>query len=138
VALSQEMLQTMNDFAPEQHKYLITGDETWICWDNNHRGMWVQDREDVLTNVKKMISSTETMVSAYFSLTGFVSIEFPAQEQKYNLQFFTETILPSLVASLSIRRPKLKETATHLHLDNAKPYNSRLSIEKVEESEFIR
>jgi hypothetical protein len=25
-----------------------------------------------------------------------------------------------------------------LHLDNAKPYNSRLSIEKVEESEFIR
>jgi hypothetical protein len=39
VALSQEMLQTMNDLGGKQHKYLITGDETWIFWDNNYRGM---------------------------------------------------------------------------------------------------
>jgi histone-lysine N-methyltransferase SETMAR len=47
VALSREMLQTVNDLGPKQHKYLITGDETWIFWDNNHREMWAQDREDV-------------------------------------------------------------------------------------------
>jgi hypothetical protein len=132
VALSQAMRQTMNDLEPKQHKYLITGDETWIFWDNNHCGMWVQDREDVPTNVKKMISSTETMVSAYFSLTGFVSIECLPQGQKYNSPFFTETILPSLVARLSVHHPKLKATAAHLHSDNAKPHNARLCIENME------
>jgi hypothetical protein len=37
-----------------------------------------------------------------------------------------------------VRRPKLKATAAHLHSDNAEPQNSRLSIEKTEEYEFIR
>jgi histone-lysine N-methyltransferase SETMAR len=78
------------------------------------------------------------MLSAYFSPTGFVSIEFLPEGQKYNSQFFAETILPSLVTRLSVRRPKLKATAAHLHLENAKPHNSWLSIEKMEESGFIR
>jgi hypothetical protein len=39
VALSQEMPQMMNDLGLKQHKYLKTGDETWIFWDNNHRGL---------------------------------------------------------------------------------------------------
>jgi histone-lysine N-methyltransferase SETMAR len=78
------------------------------------------------------------MVSAYSSPTGFVSIEFLLQGQKYNSQFFTETIPPSLVARLSVRRPKLKATAAHLHLDNAKPHDARLSIEKMDEYGFIR
>jgi hypothetical protein len=35
-------------------------------------------------------------------------------------------------------RPKLKATAAHLHIDNAKPHNSRVSIRKTEEYRFIR
>jgi histone-lysine N-methyltransferase SETMAR len=111
VAISQEMQQTMNDLARKSHEYLITGGETWIFRDHNHRGMWVQDGEDVPANVKRMISSKKTMLSAYFSRTGFVSIEFLSQGQKYNSQFFTETILSSLVAHLSVRRRKRKVTA---------------------------
>jgi hypothetical protein len=100
--------------------------------------MWVQDGEDVHANVKRMISSRKAMLSAYFSRTGFVSIEFLPQRQKYNSQFYTETILSSLVASLSVRRPKLRATAAHLHLHNHRPDNSMLSIEKMAEYRFIR
>jgi hypothetical protein len=78
------------------------------------------------------------MLSAYLSRTGFVSIEFLPQRQKCNSQFFTETILPSLVAGLSVCRPKLKAKAAHLHGRNAKPYNSQLSPAKMEEYGFIR
>jgi hypothetical protein len=85
-----------------------------------------------------MISSKKTMLSAYFSGTCFVSIEFLSQGQKYNSQFFIETILPSLVPSLSLRDPKLKVTTAHLHRDNTKPQNSRLSIRETEEYGFIR
>jgi hypothetical protein len=75
-----------------------------------------------------MISSRTTMMSAYFSRTGFGSIEFLPQGQKYNPQYFSKTILPSYTASLSLCCPKLKSMAAHLHIDNAKSDNSELSI----------
>jgi histone-lysine N-methyltransferase SETMAR len=132
------MLQVMQDLGPKQRKYLITGDENWIFWDNHHRGMWAEDREEVPRNVKRMICSKETMLSPYFSRTGFVSTEFLPQGQIYNSHFFTEIILPSIVGTLSVARPKLKTTAAHLYTDNAKPHNFRLSVQKIEEYGFIR
>jgi hypothetical protein len=132
------MLQAMRGLDPQQRKYLITGDESWIFWDNHHRGMWVEDREGVPPNVKRMICSKKTMLSACFSRTGFVSIEFLPQGQNYNSYFFTEIILPSIIENLSVARPKLKATAARLHIDNAKPHNSRLSLQKIEEYGFIR
>jgi hypothetical protein len=100
--------------------------------------MWAEDREEVPPNAKRMICSKKTMRSAYFSRTGFVSIEFLPQGQNYNPHFFTEIILPSIVENRSVSRPKLKATAANLHINNAKPHNSRLSLQKIEEYGFIR
>jgi histone-lysine N-methyltransferase SETMAR len=57
--------------------------------------------------------------------------------QKYNSQFFTETVLPSTEKKLAECRPKLRTTAAHLHIDNAQPHTSKISIEKMEELGFI-
>jgi hypothetical protein len=73
------------------------------------------------------------MLLAYLSHTGFVSIEFLPQRQKYNSYFLMEIILPSILENLSVARPKLKATAAHLHIDDAKPHNSRLSLQKIKE-----
>jgi hypothetical protein len=59
------MLQITKDLGPKQQKYLITGDENWIFWDNNHLGMWVQDREDIPANAKKMISSKDNVIGVF-------------------------------------------------------------------------
>jgi hypothetical protein len=77
------------------------------------------------------------MISAYFSLYGFVSVEFLPMEQKYNSQFFAETVLPSIEKKHAECRPKLRTTAPHLQVDNAKPHTSKMSIEKIEELGFI-
>jgi hypothetical protein len=47
------------------------------------------------------------MVSAYFWRCGFVSVEFLPMGQKYNSQFFTETVLPKIEKKLAECRPKL-------------------------------
>jgi hypothetical protein len=129
----------MQGLGLKQQKYLITGDESRIQWDNQRRGMWEQDRGELPPNVKRTISSKETMASACFSRCGFVSVEFLAMGQKYNLQFFTETVrlLPSIEKKRAECRPKLRTTAAHLHVDNAKPHTSKMSIEKIEEPDFI-
>jgi transposase len=77
------------------------------------------------------------MVSGYFSRCGFVSVEFLPMGQKYNSQFFTEAVPPSIEKKLAKCRPKLRTTAAHLHVDNAKRYTSEMSIEKIEELGFI-
>jgi hypothetical protein len=69
------------------------------------------------------------MVSVYFSRCGFASVEFLPMGQKYNSQFFTETILPSIEKKVAECRPKLPTTTAHLHVDNAKPHTSKMSIE---------
>jgi hypothetical protein len=77
------------------------------------------------------------MVSAYFSGCSFVSVEFLPMGQKYNSQFFTEMILPCIEKELVECRPKLRTTAAHIHVDNANPHTSKMSIETIEELCFI-
>jgi histone-lysine N-methyltransferase SETMAR len=127
----------MQGLGPKRQKYLITEDESWIYWDNQRRGMWAQDRDELPPNAKRTIWLKKTMVSAYFWRCGFVSVEFLPMGQKYNSQFFTETVLPSIEKKLVECRPKLRTTTTHIHVDKAKPDTSRMSIEKIEELGFI-
>lgn len=138
ITLSQDMLQMMKDLAPTQQIYLTMGDEIWIFWDNNHPVMWSQDRENRPANERTMIESKKTMLSVYFSRSGFASIEFLPQCPKYNSQAFTETILPSLVTRLPLCRSKLKAKTANLHGDKVKPHNARLFVRKMEEYGFIR
>jgi hypothetical protein len=77
------------------------------------------------------------MISACLSHTGFLSIEFRPQAQKYGLQFVIETVLPSIGTILLVCRPKVKTRAARMHIDNTKTQNSRLSIRKMEECGFI-
>jgi hypothetical protein len=77
------------------------------------------------------------LVSAYFSRRRFVSVEFLPMGQKYNSQFFTEAVLPSIEKKLAECRPKLRTTAAYLHVDNAKPHISKMFIEEIEELGFI-
>jgi histone-lysine N-methyltransferase SETMAR len=137
VELSQHMLDMMQGLGPKRQKDLITGDESWIYCDIQRRGMWAQARDELPPNVKRTISSNTTMVSAYFSCCGSVSVEFLPMGQKDNSQIITETILPSIEKKLAECRLKLRTTAAHLHVDNAKPHTAKISIEKIEELGFI-
>jgi histone-lysine N-methyltransferase SETMAR len=137
VGLSRHMLDMMQGLGPKQQRYLITGDESWIYWENQQCGMLTQDRDKRPPNVKLTISSKKTMLSAYFSRCGFVSVEFLPMRQKYNSQFVTRTVLPSIDKKLAECRQKLRTTAGHLHVDNAKPHISKMSIERIEDLDFI-
>jgi hypothetical protein len=57
VELSEHVLDMMQGLGQKRQQYLITGDESWIYWDNQRRGMWAQDRDELPPNVKRTISS---------------------------------------------------------------------------------
>jgi hypothetical protein len=131
------MLDMMWELDPKQQEDPIAGEESWIYWDNQRRGMLAQDRDELPPNVKRTISLKKTMISAYFSRFGFVSVEFLPMGQQYNSQFFTETVLRNIEKKLAERRPKLPTTVVHLHVDKTKSHTSRMSIERIEALCFI-
>jgi histone-lysine N-methyltransferase SETMAR len=138
VRVSQEMIMLLEGLGPIERQYLITGDESWIYWDNGIRGMWAMDRDHVDPSVKHMISSRKTMVSVYFSRRGIVSLEFLPQGQTYNSQFFTDTVLASIDNKLAETRPKKRSKGAHLHVDNARPHTARASVQRIAELGLIR
>jgi hypothetical protein len=105
---------------------------------NSDGWMWADDREDGDTNSKRMLSSRKTIPSTRFSRTGFLSIEFLPQGHKYDSQFFAETVLPSIVASLLVCRPKPKARAARRQMTIAKARDPRSSIQQMEQYRFIR
>jgi hypothetical protein len=76
--------------------------------------------------------------SAYFSLYGFVSIKFLPQGERNNSRFFSETVLPSVEKSMSVIRPRMRAKSIHVHVDNAKPDSSDISLSKSDEMGFFR
>jgi histone-lysine N-methyltransferase SETMAR len=77
------------------------------------------------------------MLSVYFTRWSFVSIECRPQGQDYTSQFVIETVLPCIELKLAERRPRLRATGAHLHMDNAKPHRSKKSIDKADEMGFV-
>jgi hypothetical protein len=100
--------------------------------------MWIVERDHIQPDSKHIISSTKTTVSAHFCRGGFVSIEFLPDGQKYNSLFSTEIVLPSIERKFAELRRKLRVIPAHLHIDNARPHTSKISVEKIEELRFIR
>jgi histone-lysine N-methyltransferase SETMAR len=131
------MLDLIQGLGRKQQKYFTTRNGSWIYWDIWRRGMWAQDRDELSPNMKQTISSKKTIVSAYFLRCGFVLVEFLPMRQRYNSQFFTETVLPSIERRLTECRPTLRTIAAHDGVDNATPHTSKMCIEKIEELGFI-
>jgi hypothetical protein len=80
----------------------------------------------------------KTMISAYFTRQGFVSIEKLPETQRFSSAFFTQTILPSLVQFVGLFRPKMQAQGYSLHINNSTSHNSPLSLHKTEELGFTR
>jgi hypothetical protein len=78
------------------------------------------------------------MISAYFTRQGFVFIEALPEIERFNFTFFTQTILPSFVLSVSLLRLKMQAEGYWLDIDNAEFDNSSLSLHKTEELGFTR
>jgi hypothetical protein len=80
----------------------------------------------------------KSVISAYFILQGFVSVETLPKTERFNSTFFTEIILPNVVQSVSVFRLKMQAQNYWMDIDNAKSHNSALSLQKIGELGFIR
>jgi hypothetical protein len=134
----QEILEVLEQLDRQQKNHLITRDEYWIDWSNYLRGQWTADPAAASPRIRTRYRSKKRTISAYFTRQGFVSVEKLLQTEWFNSTFFAEIILPNIVQFVSVFRLTMHAQCHWIHLGNAKPYNSALSLQKTEKLEFTR
>jgi hypothetical protein len=118
-----------SDLSDEHH--VITEEECRSYGANYQRGQNTVDRAAMSPQIRATISSKKTMISAYFTRQGFVSVETLPETERFNSTFFTETILPSIVRSVSGFRPKMQAQGYWMLISNAKSHNPAFSLQKL-------
>lgn len=136
VERSKVLLSKLKECREENFSGILTGDESWFvfCYEPTHRWMLQNEKpEDIVqsTNYQKKV-----MVSIYISPDGQYLIDILPTGQKFNSQYFCDSILPKLE---SFAFPDGREKHSRkwlLHFDNAPVHKSKLTTESIDNSNF--
>jgi hypothetical protein len=108
---------------------IITGDESWLYFDYLHQLVWVPSRDKVPEKIKQRIDTEKCPISVIWSVNGIHSLLDVPKGITYNNTFFCDVVIPDLLENVHAysRRRILKWIL--VHLDNARPDNSKKSNE---------
>ena len=130
VKKSKEMLK----FLKNSNKYpwgtIITGDESWIYFQNSPSYIWSKEKPNFSPKIKQNFGK-KIMISVFFSVNGIQSIIFLPKNQNFNSSFFTDNVLKDLEGNLKVRREKKGLKDIVLHMDNSKVHRSFTSVQKL-------
>lgn len=104
---------------------IITGDESWIRYDNTTRqAFWIPPGAGPPTQPKVGIHCCKIMVSVFWDAQGMLYWELLEDNQTINANIYTEQ-LQKLAAAVREKRPDRTKVAL-LH-DNARPHTAKLT-----------
>nr|BAO79476.1 transposase [Amegilla dulcifera]BAO79481.1 transposase [Amegilla dulcifera]BAO79484.1 transposase [Amegilla dulcifera] len=113
-------------------KSLITADEKWIVYNNvNRKRSWVMQDEPVQTTSRAEIHQKKIMLSVWRDYKGILYFELMPQNQTINSNVHVQQ-LAKLNDAIQEKRPILSNRkGVVFHHDNAKPYTSLVTRQKL-------
>jgi hypothetical protein len=118
VATSKRLLDTLCSVQHQGWQYLVTLDEAWFYFSNQHEQIWLPDQEDPPTIQWQMITSPKTILTVLWNPHGFHLVSLMSKGQKWTSQHYIDHILPEICALRDARdRQKLV-----VYADNARPH----------------
>jgi hypothetical protein len=98
VTISRSLLDLLHSLQHEGWKYVVTVDESWFYFSNQHEQISLPKDEDPPTNAQPMISSPKTMLSVVCNPHGFHVIGVLPKGCKYTSQSSIDNILAEICA----------------------------------------
>ena len=137
VDLSFKILDILEK-GPSSWNSILTGDQTWIYWENPTTSQWAEKGSERPNFPKRTIASQKTMLTVFFGYRGIVLIKILPNGKRFNSQYMVEEILPSLEQKVLKFRPKSGLKGIKLNLDNARAHNSKLTMQKISNYNIMR
>ncbi len=116
---------------------VITCDESWFYLNYYTEEAYLHEGENIVLP-NRLISDQKIMIFSAFSASGLVLLEMLPLKTRFNSQYMCDVILPSLREAAQTKLGIRKNSNVLIHLDNAKPHNSKKTNEKFKELKFTR
>lgn len=100
--------------------FIVSGDESWIYYNNSGKVQWVFPWETPGVSTKKTVDSGKLLLIVFFSTSGIHLIDFVPENKKIDSDYFC-----SILEQLDRALPRPRPGVVWLHVDNAKPHRSR-------------
>ena len=122
VECPKEILKIIENASLKKRANILTQDESWFFFENPRDWIWQKSTDPRQKKIRRNISSKKIMISVVWSSNGIHSITKLNQGEKFNRDFFINTVLKDLEENMKIKRPKKILKGLYLHMDNARPH----------------
>ena len=110
---------------------LVTGDESWILYNNNTRhAVWIQRGEEPPTQPKADLHPTKILLCCFWDARGMLYFDLLPQGKTVNATLYS-TQLENLAAA--IREKRRRRANVYLLHDNARPHTAKDTHSKLAE-----
>jgi hypothetical protein len=117
---------------------IITGDESWYYWSYAELLMWAQLCDDVPTRPVQKLDSKKSMFTLFFSGEKLAFLDSLPKGQNMDSCYFCNTVLEGIKTGPIARTRKATLKDFHIHIDNCKVHNSKLTKGKLNETRRVR
>jgi hypothetical protein len=129
VSVSREMLTILESEKCHDFDTILTGDESWFYFEYPYPAAWAEARDLVPTRTQQKIDTEKCLISVIWSVNGIHSLLDVPKGMTYNSTFFCQSVVIDLIRNLGAHSRRRTLKGLFVHLDNARPHNSRESCE---------
>lgn len=133
VRLSISMLKILKSLGPKQRASVVTGDESWFYLQYSYTSKWCTEDETPEDIAKRMQNEEKFMIFVSFNINGLVYLNALPTNSKFNSTYMCNHILEGLNEASHEAIEKITKHSKILHIDNARPHNSRMTKDKIKE-----
>jgi histone-lysine N-methyltransferase SETMAR len=108
---------------------IVTGDESWFYYyqtpSKQMNMVWISDDEPRPQVCRPSFRSRKRMFTIFLNSRGVVAVDVLPEGETITGKYYTEVVLPKVVAGIKEQRPSLGTARTLLHHDNASPHKTK-------------
>jgi histone-lysine N-methyltransferase SETMAR len=118
--------------------HLVTGAESWLCYNISPRRTWTLSRDDVVTKPRHDIPNKEFVFTIIWNPSGFYVIDRLPNHSKMNSAYFVTNILIPIEQAIFPGGRAPHERRHVVHFDSCSVHTSRVSTDWLEEHSIRR
>lgn len=135
VRLAKIILSELKKASKE--KLIITGDETWVYFDNPPCAKWVEPGGSPTKRQKRVLTNRKCMLVAFFSRVGIEYTTFVPEGETMTADYFCQYCLKPMKEKITKRRPMSGIRDVKFHFDNARIHTAKKTKSFLETEGFV-
>jgi histone-lysine N-methyltransferase SETMAR len=138
IELAMELLKTLRSEEHTLFHRIITGDESWFCLDYSSDHILTCRSNDIPQWVNHQIQSEKQMLTVLWLTRESMVVKWMRRCQYFNTTYLIDEIISESMRNIKRMWNFPDKRWYRLHLNNARSYNSRSSVEYIDRNKFIR